>query len=74
MSDARSLVDEFGERLGWNAETRLDMLCNYVDNQRDSDCLFDYLQQLADEEESYHLEDEEDGAEEAEEDTAGDNK
>jgi hypothetical protein len=56
MSDARFLIDEFGEHQNWDLETRLNILCEYIDNQCDPNCFLDFLQQQSDnKEEPYSL-------------------
>jgi len=54
--EARDLIDQFGEQCGWNAESKIDLLCDYINNQQSADALQDFLQQQADEEASYSFE------------------
>jgi hypothetical protein len=56
--EARNLIDDIGERCGWNAESKIDLLCDYINNQQDDGCLSDFLEAQAQEEESYSLEEE----------------
>ena len=51
--EARNMIDEYGERMGWNAESKIDLLCDYINNQKDGACLNDFLEENAQEEESY---------------------
>lgn len=51
--EARDLIDRFGERCGWNDDSKIDLLCDYINNQQSGDALQDFLQQQADEEASY---------------------
>jgi hypothetical protein len=51
--EARNLIDAFAEQLGWTPQTCVDVLCAYINNQQDGACLHSFLQQQAEEEESY---------------------
>jgi hypothetical protein len=56
--EARSLIDDIGERCGWNDDSKISLLCDYINNQQDGGCLNDFLEAQAQEEESYSTEEE----------------
>lgn len=56
--EARNLIDDIGERCGWNDGSKIDLLCDYINNQQDGAGLNDFLEAQAQEEESYGLDDE----------------
>lgn len=55
MSYTRTLLEQYAQRTGWNVESMLDILCDYVDNQGSHDVLADYLQERVEEEESHSI-------------------
>ena len=58
--EARDLIDQFGEMCGWNDDSKIDLLCDYINNQSDPSALQDFLQTQADEEASYSTYDDDD--------------
>lgn len=47
---AESILNEIGDQQGWNDHSKIQLLCQYIDNQQSDDALADFLQQAADEE------------------------
>ena len=47
---AMDILLRAAERTGWNTDSMLDVLCDYVDNQQADDALEDYVTRRADEE------------------------
>jgi hypothetical protein len=52
-ADARTLIDGYGDDLGWSDSSKIDLLCDYINNQQDGSCLNDFLERQAQEEKSY---------------------
>ncbi len=48
---ARSIIDSFDSRVGWDDNSKIELLCQYIDNQQSDDALQDFLEQQAQEEE-----------------------
>jgi len=40
---AESILDEIGDEQGWNDQSKIELLCQYIDNQGDNDCFADFL-------------------------------
>lgn len=48
---AEAILDEICESTGWNDESKLALLCEYIDNQQCDDAFEDFLAKKAEEEE-----------------------
>lgn len=46
----RTILEEYAERMGWNEDSQLEILCDYIENQQNPDAFDDYLSRRADEE------------------------
>jgi hypothetical protein len=42
---ARDIVEEYADRNGWDDESIIVLLCDYVENQQSNDALEDYLRE-----------------------------
>ncbi|HXS23392.1 MAG TPA: hypothetical protein VN719_04120 [Gemmatimonadales bacterium] len=45
---AQTILDSFDDRTGWDDESKIHLLCQYIENQGDNDCFRDFLEQQAD--------------------------
>jgi hypothetical protein len=52
----RHVIDKYQGRQGWSDATVLDLLIGYLDNQGSDDALYDYLREVAAEENSASVE------------------
>lgn len=41
--DAQTILETAAETTGWNTQSMLDMICEYVDNQGDNGCFQDFI-------------------------------
>jgi hypothetical protein len=41
--DARSILEKYADKAGWNKDSMLDILCEYIDNQFDNQTLKEFL-------------------------------
>lgn len=49
---AEVIINEIGDQQGWNDQSKVLLLCQYIDNQQQNDALEDFLRQAADDENS----------------------
>jgi len=48
---AEDLLEDISERTGWDNRSKIIILCEYIDAQKDNDALQDFLEKRAEEEE-----------------------
>ena len=51
--DSESIIDEIGTEQGWNDDSKLSLCLQYIDNQKDNEAFRAFLQEQADEENSF---------------------
>ena len=51
--DSESIIDEIGTEQGWNDNSKLSLCLQYIDNQKDNEAFRAFLQEKADEENSF---------------------
>ena len=45
------ILNYYRDRVGWNDQSVIDILCRYIENQRDSACFEEFVRRAAEEEE-----------------------
>lgn len=48
--NAKDILEEYAEETGWDAASKIELLCQYIDNQQNNSALRDFLKGQAEEE------------------------